>query len=170
MKRTVYIETSVISYLTARPSKTILGAAHQQLTKLWWDQRISYDLFVSQVVWRECAAGDPDAATKRLRAIEGLDVLAISEETIELAEDLVTQRLIPTKALEDALHICVATMHRADFLLTWNCRHIANPLIQEGIAEYLEPKGLFLPIICTPEELLGDRYDERRDYDRSAWH
>ena len=160
MKRKVYIETSVISYLTARPSKTILGAAHQQLTQSWWEKRFEYDLLVSQAVWQECAAGDPDAAQRRMAALEELDVLAVTEEMIALAEALIAQRLIPVKAIEDALHIAIATLHHVDFLLTWNCRHIANPLIQEGIAEYLEQRGLFLPIICTPEELLGGQNDE----------
>jgi len=89
--------------------------------------------------------------------LEELDVLAITEDMIELAETLIAQKLIPAKAVEDALHITIATLHRVDFLLTWNCRHIANPIIQEGIAQYLEQRGLFLPIICTPEELLGDQ-------------
>ena len=160
MKRKVYIETSVISYLTARPSKTILGAAHQQLTLSWWERRFEYDLLVSQSVWQECAGGDPDAARRRLAALEGLDVLATTEKMIGLAEELIAQRLIPAKAIEDSLHIAIATLHHVDFLLTWNCRHIANPVIQEGIAEYLEKRGLFLPIICTPEELLGGQDDE----------
>ena len=141
MKRKVYIETSVISYLTARPSKTILGAAHQQLTQAWWEKRFEYNLFVSQSVWQECAAGNPDAAEKRLAALEGLDILLVTEEMIALAEALINQRLIPAKAIEDSLHI-------------------ANPVIQEGIAEYLEKQGLFLPIICTPEELIGGNNDE----------
>ena len=160
MKRKVYLETSVISYLTARPSKTIIGAAHQQLTLSWWERRFEYDLLVSQSVWQECAGGDPDAARRRLAALEGLDVLAITEDMISLAEALIAQRLIPAKAIEDSLHIAIATLHHVDFLLTWNCRHIANPVIQEGIAEYLEQRGLCLPIICTPEELLGGQDDE----------
>lgn len=160
MKRKVYIETSVISYLTARPSKTIIGAAHQQLTQSWWEGRFEYELLVSPSVWQECAAGDADAAGRRLAALEGLDVLAVTEEMIALAEALIAQHLIPAKALEDALHIAVATLHHVDFLLTWNYRHIANLVIQEGIAEYLEQRGLFLPIICTPEELLGGQEDE----------
>ncbi len=160
MKRKIYLETSVISYLTARPSKTIVGAAHQQITQAWWEQRVDYELFVSQSVWQECAAGNSEAAQRRLAVLENMAVLGITEEVIELAESLILQRLIPAKAVEDAIHMAVATWHRVDFLLTWNCRHIANPFIQEGIARYLETRGLFLPIICTPEELLGDQDDE----------
>lgn len=160
MTRKVYIETSVISYLTARPSKTIVGAAHQQITLEWWEQRFEYELFVSRSVWQECAAGDPDAARNRLAALEGMAVLAVTEDMIRLAEALISERIIPAEATEDALHIAIATLHRVDFLLTWNCRHIANPMIQESIAEFLEQLGLFLPIICTPEELLGGNDDE----------
>ena len=155
MKRKVYLETSVISYLTARPSKTIIGAAHQQITLAWWKQRSDYELLVSQAVWQECAAGDPEAAQKRLAALEGMAVLAVTQDIIRLAGSLIEQAIIPAKAIEDALHIAVATLHHVDFLLTWNCRHIANPVIQEKIAAHLEHHGLFLPIICTPEELLG---------------
>lgn len=160
MKRKIYIETSVISYLTSRPSRTILGAAHQQITLSWWEQRFQYELLISEPVWRECAAGDPEAALRRLTALSGLEVLAVTESMIALAETLIAQGLIPAKAIEDTLHIAIATLHHVDFLLTWNCKHIANPIIQEGIAQYLEQRGLFLPIICTPEELLGDQNDD----------
>ena len=160
MKRKIYVETSVISYLTARPSKTIIGAAHQQITLEWWELRSGYELFVSQSVWQECAAGDPMAAQKRLAALEGISVLAITQDMIHLAGSLIEQAIIPAKAIEDALHIAVSTLHHVDFLLTWNCRHIANPVIQEKIAVYLEQLGLFLPIICTPEELLGGNNDD----------
>lgn len=160
MKRTVYVETSIISYLAARPSKTILGAAHQQLTLTWWAHRHNYDLFISQTVWRECSAGDPDAAARRLAALKGLGVLTVTEEIVTLAEALIAEGALPLKATDDALHIAIATLHRIDFLLTWNCRHIANPIIQEKVADFLENKGLFLPIICTPEELLGAENDE----------
>ena len=160
MKRKIYVETSVISYLAARPSKTIIGAAHQQITMAWWELRSDYELLVSQSVWQECAAGDPVAAQRRLAALEGISVLAVTQDMIRLAESLIEQAIIPAKAIEDALHISVSTLHHVDFLLTWNCRHIANPMIQEKIAVYLEQLGLFLPIICTPEELLGGNNDD----------
>ena len=160
MKRRVYIETSVVSYLTARPSRTIIGAAHQQLTQAWWERRDDYELLISQAVRQECAAGNAEAAQRRLAALEGLDMLEVTEEMITLAEEMIARQLVPAKALEDALHIAVSTLHHVDFLLTWNCRHIANPVIQEGIAEYLEQQGRFLPTICTPEELLGGMDDE----------
>lgn len=82
-------------------------------------------------------------------------MLAITQDMILLAGSLIEKSIIPAKAVDDAIHIAVSTLHHVDFLLTWNCRHIANPVIQEKIAEYFEASGLFLPTICTPEELLG---------------
>ncbi|MBL8419260.1 MAG: type II toxin-antitoxin system VapC family toxin [Dechloromonas sp.] len=160
MKRKIYVETSVISYLTARPSKTILGAAHQQLTLAWWESRDHYELFVSESVLRECGAGDPEAAEKRLSMLSDVPLLIITEQALDIAESLVRQGIIPLIAAEDALHIAVATVNDVDYLLTWNCRHIANPEIQRSIAAYLEQIGLFLPFICTPEELLGEENAE----------
>jgi len=155
MSRTVYIETSIISYLTSRVSRNLIAAARQQLTQTWWDFRLNYDLYISEVVSRECAAGDPSAAKKRLDAIEGLNLLRVTKEVVELSKAIVARGIIPAKAAEDSLHISIATIHAMDFLLTWNCKHIANPEIQRQIALYLEEQGLFLPFICTPEELLG---------------
>ncbi|MCI5219296.1 MAG: hypothetical protein D3914_08935 [Candidatus Electrothrix sp. LOE2] len=155
MSRTVYIETSVISYLTSRVSRNLIAAARQQITQTWWDSRLSYDLYISEAVSLECAAGDPDAAKKRLDAIEGLSLLRTTKEAMKLSKGMVERGIIPVKAAEDSLHISIATIHGMDFLLTWNCKHIANPEIQRQIALYLEEQGLFLPFICTPEELLG---------------
>ena len=155
MANSVYIETSIISYLTSRVSWSLIGAARQQLTQAWWDTRLNYDLYISEVVYRECAAGDPNAAKKRLDTIEGLTFLRVTTKAKEISKALITRGIIPVKAAEDALHISIATVHAMDFLLTWNCRHIANPEIQKRIALYLEEQGLFLPFICTPDELLG---------------
>lgn len=155
MKRKVYIETSVVSYLTARPSKNVIEAGHQQSTYQFWDRRDEFDLFVSELVLMECAAGDPEAAGKQLTALQGIRLLDVTPYSIELAKDLVNAGIVPEKASEDALHISIATVHFADYLLTWNCRHIANPEMQARIAENFQRKGLFLPFICTPEELIG---------------
>jgi predicted nucleic acid-binding protein len=160
MKRKIYLETSVISYLTARPSKTIIGAAHQQITLAWWESRDQYELFVSESVLRECGAGDASAAEKRLAIVRNVPLLTITEQAVDIAEALVTERIVPAKAAEDALHIAIATINRVDYLLTWNCKHIANPEIQRNIARHLEKAGLFLPFICTPEELLGEDHAE----------
>lgn len=156
MRRKVYIETSVISYLTARPSKNIIEAGHQQSTYLFWDRRGEFDLVASELVVVECGAGDALAASKRLDALSGIPLLDMTIQSLELAKGLVAAGIVPEKAGEDAMHISIATVHFVDYLLTWNCRHIANPEIQARIAEHFQQQGLFLPFICTPDELLGD--------------
>ena len=155
MKRKVYIETTVVSYLTARPSQNVIEAGHQQSTYQFWDRRDEFDLFISELVLTECAAGDPEAASKQFATLQGIRLLDVTPYSIELAKDLVNAGIVPAKASEDALHISIATVHFADYLLTWNCRHIANPEIQARIAKNFQGKGLFLPFICTPEELIG---------------
>jgi uncharacterized protein YcgL (UPF0745 family) len=159
MNRKVYIETSVISYLTARPSNNVIEAGHQQSTYLFWDRRNEFDLVASELVVTECSAGDVSAANKRLDALLAIPLLDITARSLELAKELVVAGIVPAKASEDAMHISIATVHFVDYLLTWNCRHIANPEIQARIAEHFQRQGLFLPFICTPDELLGDEND-----------
>ncbi|MFZ4536320.1 type II toxin-antitoxin system VapC family toxin [Propionivibrio sp.] len=159
MKRRVYIETSVISYLTARPSKSVIEAGHQQSTYLFWDRRNEFDLVASELVVAECGAGDASAARKRLDALLAIPLLDMTTRSLELAKGLVVAGIVPASASEDALHISIATVHFVDYLLTWNCRHIANPEIQARIAEHFQRQGLFLPFICTPDEFLGDEND-----------
>jgi uncharacterized protein YcgL (UPF0745 family) len=159
MKRRVYIETSVISYLTARPSKNVIEAGHQQSTYLFWDRRSEFDLVASELVVAECGAGDASATSKRLDALLAIPLLDITASSLELAKGLVVAGIIPARASEDAMHISIATVHFVDYLLTWNCRHIANPEIQARIAEHFQRQGFFLPFICTPDELLGDEND-----------
>jgi uncharacterized protein YcgL (UPF0745 family) len=159
MKRKVYIETSVISYLTSRPSKNVIEAGHQQTTYLFWDRRSEFDLVASELVVTECGGGDASAASKRLDALLGIPLLDITARSVELAKGLVAAGIVPVRATEDAMHISIATVHFVDYLLTWNCRHIANPEIQARIAEDFQRQGLFLPFICTPDELLGGDND-----------
>jgi hypothetical protein len=151
-----YIETTVVSYLTARPSRDLITAAHQQLTQDWWDKRrTNFDLYVSQLVIRESSAGEAAMSQKRLLALEGIPLLRINDEALALARALVEKGPIPVKAAIDALHIAIATSHGMDYLLTWNCRHIANAEIQIGVARVCRAAGLEPPVICTPEELFG---------------
>jgi hypothetical protein len=160
MKRKIYLETSIISYLTARPSKNVIEAGHQQSTYLLWDRRSEFDLVTSELVVAECSAGDVSAASKRVDALLGIALLDITTRSLELAKSLVAAGIIPARASEDALHISIATVHYVDYLLTWNCKHIANPEIQARIAEHFLLQGLFLPFICTPDEILGDEDDQ----------
>jgi len=153
-KAAIYIETSLISYLVARPSRDIIVAAHQQLTSDWWDnQSRNYDLFISQVVLDEARAGDNQEAAKRLAAIQDLPLLEVNGDVIRLAENLVQSNAVPKKAAQDALHIAIACVNGADYLLTWNCKHIANAKMRNKIDKVCRDAGYVPPVICTPEEL-----------------
>lgn len=153
----VYIETSVVSYLQQRTSSHLVTAAHQLLTQKWWDtERFNYDLVVSQYVIDEISAGDPDLAAERIRFLDGIPILSNAPEIIQIAERILSRAILPANAQVDALHIAAVVHHRVNYLLTWNCRHIANARILPRIHEFLMEAGIPIPIICTPEELLGD--------------
>ncbi|NJO14243.1 MAG: type II toxin-antitoxin system VapC family toxin [Thioploca sp.] len=157
MKPKVYIETSIPSYLTARPSNDIRAMANQNVTLEWWENRRSrFDLFVSELVIAEISLGHPDAAKRRMEAIAGLPKLAVSEEVRLLASVLITEGSIPEKAEVDAYHIAVATVNGMEYLLTWNCTHIANAILRPKIEATCRKHGFEPPIICTPQELMGD--------------
>ena len=126
MKSRIYLETTIPSYLTAWPSRDLVRAAHQQITREWWGRREGYELFISQLVIRECQAGDPDAASARLKALAGLPLLEQTEAVEALAQILRDKVPLPERATADALHIATAAAHGMDYLLTWNCTHIAN--------------------------------------------
>lgn len=152
----VYIETTVVSYLTARPSRDLILAAHQQITLEWWEnRRTDFDLYTSQFVVQESSAGDAAMAQKRLDALDNIALLATSQEALDLARALVEKCPIPEKAEIDALHIAIAASNGMDYLLTWNCKHIANAEMQIGIGRFCRAAGFEPPVICTPEELLG---------------
>ena len=156
MKPKVFLETSVISYLTALPSRDLIVAAHQQLTREWWNTRDRFDIFVSQAVLREARAGDPVAADRRLAAIRGIPVLDVTQEASDLAESLLRDGALPARAAIDALHVAVAVISGTDYLLTWNCTHLAHPRIRGIIEGLCRNAGLEPPAICTPEELLEE--------------
>lgn len=153
MKAKVYIETSVVSYLTSAASRDLVVAAHQQLTREWWQQRERFDLFVSEVVLKEVARGHSSAAAVRLAAIEGLAVLAVDSSVEVLARDLIESGALPHNATTDAVHVSVSAVHGLDYLLTWNCAHLANPTIRAKIGQVCRRARYTPPILCTPEEL-----------------
>jgi len=157
VKPKVYLETTVIGYLTARPSRDIVVAAHQELTRQWWDQRRSdYRLLVSEVVLREAAAGDPEAAERRSAVLGGIDVLEVGEQARALAEELVRRGALPDVAAEDALHIAIAVTNGVHYLLTWNCAHIANAAMRRAIDDVCVEQGYEPTVLCTPEELIEE--------------
>ncbi|MDG4563280.1 MAG: type II toxin-antitoxin system VapC family toxin [Candidatus Competibacter sp.] len=156
MPASVYIETSVISYYTARSSRDLVAAARQAITQEWWEEsRNRFELYVSTVVIAEAKTGDPEAAQKRMLAIADLPVLDVNAAAENLARQLVDQKLIPATSAEDALHIALATINGMDFLLTWNFRHINNAEMKARITAAIEALGYECPILCSPEELGG---------------
>lgn len=154
MKPRVYVETSVLSYLTASPSRDLVQAAHQQITVEWWGRRDRFDLFVSEAVLAEARKGDPAAAARRIGAAEGLQVLSATHDAQRLATALLEAAVMPEKAAIDAAHVAIATVHGLEFLLTWNCTHIANATMRPRIEAVCRQSGFQPPIICTPEELV----------------
>jgi predicted nucleic acid-binding protein len=157
MKPKVYIETSIPSYLTARPSNDIRAMANQNVTLEWWEtRRVSFDLFISEFVLAEVSLGNPEAAQKRLAAIAGLPELTVTEEAKLLANLLMTEGAIPQNSKMDAYHISVAAVNGMDYLLTWNCTHIANATLRPKIEAICRKSGFEPPIICTPQELIGE--------------
>jgi hypothetical protein len=156
MKEAIYLETTIISYYTARPSRDIIITSHQQITKEFIDGAIDqYDIFVSELVRDECRSGDPEAAALRLELLRDFSVLEVNEKVLSLSKSLVASNIVPMQYVEDALHISLATIHGIDFLVTWNCKHIANAHIKKKMEETIQENGYIMPVICTPEELMG---------------
>jgi hypothetical protein len=155
---TVYIETSIIGYLTARSGDAVIFQARQQLTRQWWDtERPRYQLVTNQLVVDEANAGDRAAADERLAQLDGLPLLDIQHPGVgPLAHQLVAEHLLPAKAAADARHVAVATVFGVEYLLTWNCKHIANAETLPGIYKLLRDSGYEPPLIVTPEEFSGN--------------
>ena len=157
MTQTIYIETTIISYLVARQSRDLIVAAHQQITQEWWEARRDFfNLYISELVIREAGSGDKAAAQRRLATVSEIPLLELNEEILALASSLVAEKAIPENAKEDALHIALATVHGMDYILTWNCRHIANAELRAAVSNVCASHGYQSPIICTPEELMGE--------------
>uniref|UniRef100_Q3AQU4 PIN domain-containing protein n=1 Tax=Chlorobium chlorochromatii (strain CaD3) TaxID=340177 RepID=Q3AQU4_CHLCH len=156
---TVFIETTIPSYYVARRPRDIIQAARQELTIEWWDKHSSrYELLSSQIVIDELARGEEIMAAKRIELLANIPLLLINEPVIKIAEELLRDRVVPQKAADDAFHIACAGVHQVDFLLTWNCTHIANPHNRHRIERCFAKHGIIIPIICTPQEFIGDDY------------
>lgn len=158
MKRKIYIETTVVSYFTARPSRDLLVAGHQEATReLWPVLTTQYDTFVSALVYEESARGDAEQAAQRLRAIEPFRMLDVDEDSRTLAAKLVERKGIPSQYPEDALHIAVAAINGIEVVVTWNFAHLSNPFTRMMIRQIVENEGYVCPEICSPEELLENK-------------
>ena len=160
MKPKVYIETTIISYLASKPSRDLITAAHQQITHDWWETRLEdFEVYISQFVLDEAGAGDADAAARRVALLSSFPLLDATPEASELASALVERGAIPLRKATDAAHIAVATVHHMQFLLTWNCTHLANAEIWPQVRAICLALGYAAPIVCTPEELSGGQDD-----------
>jgi predicted nucleic acid-binding protein len=155
-KDSIYVETSVVSYLTSRPSSDLLASAWQKATVDWWEtQRSRFDLYTSEVVLEEAARGETEAAARRLEALSGIAILEINEAALALSKALLQEGALPVKALNDSLHVAVSAVHGIDYLLTWNFRHLDNAEIKPLIRRVCISNGHACPEICTPQELMG---------------
>ncbi len=162
MKPRVYIETTVISYLTARPARDVVVAGHQQSTRDWWTTASErFELVISELVRQEAGAGDPEAVLTRLTLLASLSSLDATAEAQELAERLVSARAVPETAMRDAAHIAIAAANGVEYFVTWNFRHLANAVTRPRIESVCRQAGLESPVICTPEELMEDIDDEK---------
>ena len=156
MNESIYIETSIFGHLTARPTNNLIVAANVKITQDWWnDHRRSFTLYASEIVEDEAGKGDPEMASQRLNLLQSLKLLELTEEVFELSQAFLNQSNLPQKASNDALHMALATVYNLDYLLTWNCKHMANAQIQRKLAQISSDLGYILPVICTPYELIG---------------
>ena len=154
MPERVYIETTFVSYLTARPNRDVVIAGHQQITHEWWEHsRADFELCTSLLVLQEAGSGDREAAQERLLILKSMNLLDTTEAAVILAEELLRARALPAKAADDAPHIAIAASQKIPYLLTWNCRHMVNATMRPVIEAVCTSKGYKAPIICTPEEL-----------------
>ncbi|RJP32412.1 MAG: DNA-binding protein [Candidatus Omnitrophota bacterium] len=160
-KPSVYIETTIPSFLTGHPTNNLIVAGKQEVTRQWWEtRRHRFELFISPYVHDEASAGDSDAVRRRMEAIESNDLLEVDDEVLHLTDRIMETGMIPEKSKTDAAHIAVASRHTTDYLLTWNCRYIANAEILSTINFAVFKAGYLLPTICTPDELFGGEEDE----------
>lgn len=153
-KQKVYLETSVISYLTARPSRDVVKLAKQELTREWWDtNRSAYDLYVSTPVRDEAKKGDKDAARRRMEVMADLPELYVTDEVTAFFDHIVAESVLPAKAHLDVLHISLAAVHGMSYLATWNCKHINNTNFKKKIREAIKRAGYTEVEMTTLEEL-----------------
>lgn len=154
-KQSVYLETTIISYLTARPSRDLIVAARQQITREWWEARSSaFELFVSSIVIREVNEGDVDAVMRRNELLENILSLEPSTESERLTKSLLANNVFPKNAVEDAAHLAIAAVNGIDYLLTWNQKHLANAQLQKRMESVCRDFGVEPPVVCDPEQLM----------------
>ena len=154
-KPIAYIETSVVSYLTAKQPRDVIVTAYQEVTREWWSTALgTLELVASELVRTEAGAGDERAARARLKALESVTLIDTTEDAEYLTRRLLDQGAVPRQAAADAAHIAIAVTNGVDFLVTWNFRHIANAAMRSQIEQVCRDAGFEPPVICTPNELM----------------
>lgn len=158
MKQKIYIETSVISYNTSKPSRDLIVAAQQQITLAWWEYNLpNYEPFISTIIIEEISKGDREASLRRLNAVSGISILEVNSDVISLSEEYFNLLKLPEKAKADSYHLAISVIHKIDFLVSWNCSHIVGANIRRLIENFNLANNLFLPILCTPYELFEEK-------------
>jgi predicted nucleic acid-binding protein len=157
MKRSVYLESSLISYYSNKRSRDLVCAARQIITQKWWQTRLKeFEGFVSPIVLEEIARGNQAAAEKRLETAKAFVELRLSQSALDCAEYLLRKKAVPRRYPEDALHISIAAVNGIDYLVTWNFSHINNAERKLDVERAVREYGFEPPVICTPEELMGE--------------
>jgi PIN domain-containing protein len=155
MKPKLYVETTIVGYLTGRLSRDTVTAGHQRTTRQWWkERRHAFELYCSEVVVEEAGEGDKREAAERLAQLAGIPVLDLSPGALALSGRLLKRKAIPARSEYDAFHLAIAAVNKIDYLLTWNCRHLANASLRPFLERICKKAGYHCPIICTPDELL----------------
>jgi predicted nucleic acid-binding protein len=162
---TIYLETTIVGHLVGRIRRDPLIAARQQVTRDWWhDEASKYTVLISQLVLDECSDGDPEAAAERLEVVKNLDLIEVSDEVDALAAALIAGNAVPASEPRDAFHIAISAVNGINYLLTWNFKHIANASLRERIEQVCREAGFDPPVICTPEELMGNDDGSESDH------
>jgi predicted nucleic acid-binding protein len=162
---TIYLETTIVGHLVGRIRRDPLIAARQQATRDWWrDEASKYTVLISQLVLDECSEGDPETAAERLEVVKNLDLIEVSDEVDALAAALIAGNAVPASEPRDAFHIAISAVNGINYLLTWNFKHIANASLRERIEQVCREAGFDPPVICTPEELMGNDDGSESDH------
>jgi len=163
LRPTVYLDTTIPTYFAASMSADISRARMQRITRIWWTRyRRHCDVFISDLLLAEARDGSEYAARKRLAALDSIDAACLSERSEALFQSLLADGLIPDIAHADAEHISYAATNSIRFLLTWNCKHLANRMIFRRVTQRCESLGFYCPQVCTPETMIRVCVDERR--------
>ena len=162
MKESLYLETSVVSYFTVRLSRDIIVLAHQEITRQWWEKAIQqFEIYISEPVMEEISTGDLEAVKRRLEKVDTFKRLELNVSVEKMAQVYVDRLKIPKKSALDAVHLAAASIHNMDYLVTWNCRYIANAVMRSQIEAACRNAGYAPAIICTPDELMEPDYDNK---------